>query len=85
MDSAAGLFDFLSLEEVLAIKARATALLAEGKTIMSAGGDGKNSSKQFTMPISQVMVEVNYRLRQLGYGGQTFVRRTRPDFSRGIR
>lgn len=85
MNSASGLFDFSSLEECLAIRGRAMSLIAEGKTIMSAGGEGKSASKAFTIPIDQVLTEVNYRLRQLGYGGETIVRRVRGDFRRGFR
>lgn len=82
MTPASGLFDFLTLEEVQAIKARAVVMLTEGKTVMSWSGEGKAGSKQFTIPIDQVLAECNYRLRQLNQG--PMIRRVRADFSRGV-
>ena len=85
MAAASGLFDFFTLEQVQAILSRAAALLAEGKTIMTWSGEGKSGGKQFTMPVDQVLLEANNRLRQLGVGGENIVRRVRADFRRGIR
>lgn len=85
MAAASGLFDFFTLEQVQAILARAATLLAEGKTIMTWSGEGKSGGKQFTMPVDQVLLEANNRLRQLGVGGESVVRRVRADFRRGIR
>lgn len=82
--AARGLFIYLTLAEVQAIKSRAVALLTEGKTIMSAAGEGKSSSKQFTMPIADVLEECNYAIEQLG-GGRPVIRRVKRDFSRGVR
>lgn len=84
MALASGLFDFFTLEQVQAIHARAVSLLIEGKTIMSWGGEGKSGSKQFTMPINEVLAECNARLRALGHG-PTPIKRVRSDFSRGVR
>jgi len=85
MPGASDLFAFLTLEQVLAIQAKAASMLSEGKTVMSWGSEGKSGSKQFTMPVNEVLAECVYRLRQLGYQGQRIVRRVRGDFSRGVR
>jgi len=52
---------------------------------MSAGGEGKSSSKQMVMEAEQALAECNQRLDELGYGGRTVVRRVRGNFSRGVR
>ena len=54
-----------TVEEVLAIQARAKALLLEGKTIMSWSDNGTSTSKQFTMPPKEVLAECAYALRKL--------------------
>jgi hypothetical protein len=79
--AARGLFINLPLETVQAIQARAAALLLEGKTIMAASGEGNSSSKQFPMPIDQVLEECNYAISFRSAGGRV-VRRVRGDFSR---
>lgn len=78
-----GLFEFFTLAQVQAIHAKAAAMLAEGKTVMSWSGEGKGGGKQFTMPVDQVLAECNYRLRQLT--GNPIVRRVKADFSKGVR
>ena len=57
-------------------------MLAEGKTVMSWSGEGKGGGKQFTMPVADVLAEVNYRLRQLSAGSMPIVRRVKGNFSR---
>ena len=53
-------------EEVLAIQAKAKALLLEGKTIMSwSDGGGTSVSKQQVMPVAEVLEECAYALRKL--------------------
>lgn len=54
-----------TVEEVLAIQARAKALLLEGKTIMSWSDNGTSTSKQFVMPVKEVLAECAYALRKL--------------------
>lgn len=65
--SARGLFLVgFSLEEVKAIQNRAKAMLLEGKTIMSWNdGSGVSTSKQFVMPVAEVLAECSYALRRL--------------------
>ncbi len=52
--------------EVLAIRARASAIILEGKTIIETeGGGGQKSTKAFAMPPAQVLFECNAALRHL--------------------
>ena len=54
-----------TISEVLAIQQRAKQFLMEGKTIMNFNESGTSATKQFTMPIDQVLEECAYALRIL--------------------
>ena len=51
--------------EVLAIQSRAKEFLIEGKTLMTWNEAGSSATKQFTMPIDQVLEECAHALRIL--------------------
>ena len=51
--------------EVLAIQQRAKSLLLEGKTIMNWNDAETSVSKQFTLPVDQVLEECGHALRVL--------------------
>ena len=62
-----------TVAEVLAIQQRAKSLLMEGKTIMNWNDAETSVSKQFTMPVDQVLEECAYALKVLDpatYGRQ---------------
>ncbi len=62
--SAKGLFiRGFTREDVQRILARAKEMLMEGKTIMSWNDGGTSVSKQFTMPIADILEECAYALR----------------------
>lgn len=48
--------------EVLQIQARAKELLLEGKTLMSWGESGSTATKQFAMPVREVLEECAHAL-----------------------
>jgi hypothetical protein len=48
--------------EVALIQAKAKELLLEGKTLMSWGESGSSASKQFAMPIAEVLAECAHAL-----------------------
>ena len=54
-----------TISEVLAIQNRAKELLLEGKTIMNWNDAETSASKQFTMPVDQVLDECGHALRVL--------------------
>ena len=54
-----------TVAEVLAIQQKAKSLLMEGKTIMNWNDAETSVSKQFTMPVDQVLEECGYALRVL--------------------
>jgi hypothetical protein len=54
-----------TVAEVLAIQARAKALLLEGKTIMNWNDAETSVAKQFTLPVDQVLDECGHALRVL--------------------
>jgi len=54
-----------TVAEVLSIQNRAKALLMEGKTIMTWNDAETSVSKQFTMPVAEVLDECAYALRVL--------------------
>ena len=65
-----------TISEVLAIQQRAKDLLIEGKTLMSWNEAGSSATKQFTMPVDQVLEECAHALRVLDpatYGRQRTV------------
>ena len=65
--AAKGLFIYgFSQEDILQIQSKAKSLLLEGKTLMSwSDGGGTSVSKQFAMPISEVLEECQYALAKL--------------------
>lgn len=65
--SAKGLFTTgFTKKEVKSIQAQAKALLMEGKSIMSwSDGGGTSVTKQFAMPVAEVLAECAYALRRL--------------------
>ena len=65
MASASGIFIGLSESDILAIRDKAVAMLKEGKTIMSYSDSGTNVSKQFVMPVKEVLAECRMALQQL--------------------
>ena len=52
------------IDTVLAIRAKALQLMLEGKTVMNWSGEGTSAEKQFTMPITKVLEETRYYLKQ---------------------
>jgi len=54
-----------TVSEVLAIQSRAKEFLLEGKTLMTWNETGSSASKQFTMPIDQVLEECAHALSVL--------------------
>ena len=63
---ARGLFTTgFTVSEVLAIQARAKEFLMEGKTIMNWNDAETSVSKQFTLPVDQVLEECAHALRVL--------------------
>jgi len=54
-----------SVAEVLQIQSKAKEMLLEGKTLMAWGESGSTVSKQFAMPIQDVLEECAYALRIL--------------------
>jgi hypothetical protein len=54
-----------TVSEVLAIQQRAKEFLIEGKTLMTWNEAGSSATKQFTMPIDQVLEECAHALRVL--------------------
>lgn len=54
-----------TVAEVLQIQAKAKELLIEGKTLMAWGDGGSNATKQFAMPIKEVLDECAHALRVL--------------------
>ena len=54
-----------TISEVLAIQQRAKDMLMEGKTLMSWNEAGSSATKQFTLPVDQVLEECAHALRVL--------------------
>ena len=59
---ASGLFIGLTECELLDIKAKAVAMITEGKTLMSYSDSGSSASKQFAMPPKEMLSEARARL-----------------------
>lgn len=77
--AASGIFIGLTESDILAIRDKAVAMLKEGKTIMSYSDSGTNVSKQFTMPVKEVLAECKMALQQLDpatYGTRRTIIRT---------
>ena len=62
---ASGLFIGLTECELLDIKAKAVAMITEGKTLMSYSDSGSSASKQFAMPPKEMMSEAMFALSRL--------------------
>ena len=62
---ASGIFIGLTETELLAIKAKAVALITEGKTLMSYSDSGSSTTKQFSMPPKEMLTEALWALRAL--------------------
>ena len=60
-----GIFDpfIFTEQELLDLKHTAFRLMKEGKTIMSYAGEGTSASRQFTMPIDEMLLEVVWALK----------------------
>jgi hypothetical protein len=74
-----GIFIGLSESDILAIRDKAVAMLKEGKTIMSYSDSGTSVSKQFVMPVKEVLTECRMALQLLDpatYGSRKTVIRT---------
>jgi monoamine oxidase len=73
---AQGLFIGLTECELLDLKAKALALITEGKTLMSYSDSGSSASKQFAMPPKEMLAEAMFALSRLDpqtYGTRTTV------------
>jgi len=62
---ASGIFIGLTETELLAIKAKAVALITEGKTLMSYSDSGSSTTKQFSMPPKEMLTEALWALSAL--------------------
>jgi len=62
---AEGLFLEFTTTEINSIISKAKTLLLEGKTLMAYGIGGRNATKQFTLPVDQVVREARYALKRL--------------------
>jgi len=62
---ASGIFIGLTECELLDIKAKAVALITEGKTLMSYSDSGSSASKQFAMPPKEMLSEAMFALSRL--------------------
>jgi hypothetical protein len=60
-----GLFIGLTECELLDIKAKALAMITEGKTLMSYSDSGSSASKQFAMPPKEMLSEAMFALSRL--------------------
>jgi hypothetical protein len=71
-----GLFIGLTECELLDIKAKAVALITEGKTLMSYSDSGSSASRQMVMPAREMLSEAMFALSRLDpatYGRRTTV------------
>ena len=62
---ASGIFIGLTECELLDIKAKAVAMITEGKTLMSYSDSGSSASKQFAMPPKEMLQEAMFALSRL--------------------
>ena len=62
---ASGIFIGLTECELLDIKAKALAMITEGKTLMSYSDSGSSASKQFAMPPKEMLSEAMLALSRL--------------------
>lgn len=80
--AATGIFIGLAESDILAIRDKAVAMLKEGKTVMSYSDSGTNVSKQFVMPVRDVLAECRMALSQLDpdtYGKRVTILRSNWD------
>ena len=61
---AEGLFLDFTTSEITTILDKAKALITEGKTLMAYGIGCRNATKQFTLPIDQVLRECRFALKK---------------------
>ena len=75
---ASGIFIGLTECELLDIKAKALALITEGKTLMSYSDSGSSASKQFAMPPKEMLQEAMFALSRLSpdYGKRSTIVQT---------
>ena len=52
-------------DEILKIQKRAKQFMMQGKVMMSYSDGGSSASKQFTMPVNEVLLECAYALKKL--------------------
>ena len=74
--ASSGLFIGLTECELLDIKAKAVALITEGKTLMSYSDSGSSASRQMVMPAREMLSEALFALSRLDpatYGSRTTV------------
>lgn len=70
-----------SEESILAIRAAAITIAAEGKTIMEYNGEGTSYTRKFTLPVEQVLSETRYCLKQINPQKYGFIsKNSRPYF-----
>lgn len=62
---ASGIFIGLTECELLDIKAKAIALITEGKTLMSYSDSGSSASRQMVMPAKEMLAESLFALSRL--------------------
>jgi hypothetical protein len=62
---ASGLFIGLTECELLDIKAKALAMIMEGKTLMSYSDSGSSASRQMVMPAKEMLGEAMFALSKL--------------------
>jgi len=73
---ASGLFIGLTECELLDIKAKAVAMITEGKTLMSYSDSGSSASRQMVIPAREMLAEALFALSRLDpatYGRRTTV------------
>lgn len=78
-----GLFVNFTLEQVLAIQARTVSVVTDVKTITGYGDQGTSVTKEFGMPLPDIIAEVNYALRELDpnkYGSNRAGRRAHSNY-----
>ena len=61
---AEGLFLDFTTGEITTIMTKAKSLVTEGKTMMAYGIGGRNATKQFTLPVDQVLRECRFALKK---------------------
>jgi hypothetical protein len=79
---AQGLFIGLTECELLDLKAKAIALIGDGKTLMSYSDSGSSATKSFAMPPKELLNEAMFALSRLDpkkYGRRTTMINTRWD------